>query len=218
MQTGTGPLKLDIMTLATPPTQKPSIPEVFARQGFVIVTKMAAEPTLLRVRDHLVARAAAGTVITDDEQVPGTPCVYGGVVLDGLMEELRPVVEHCTGLKLYPTYSYGRLYKNGDALPKHRDRAACEISLSLNLSQSPQDPWPLHIQVGTHDVPVKLRPGDGLLYRGVELTHWREPYAGESLAQVFLHYVDQNGPFAAEKFDRRPALAMPFASRVPNKL
>ena len=203
------------MTLAAPPTPKPPIAEVFARQGFVVVNKMAPHQTLKRAHDHLLARAAAGTVITDDEQVPGTPCVYGGTVLDGLMDELRPVVEHCTGLKLYPTYSYGRLYRKGDTLPKHRDRCACEISLSLNLSQIPDEPWPLHLQVGIHEVPVKLRPGDGLVYRGVELTHWREPYPGENLAQVFLHYVDQNGPYAEEKFDRRPALAMPFGSRTP---
>src|SRR5579875_1362258 len=103
------------MSLAPPATQKPSIAQVFARQGFVIVGRMAREPMLARARNHLLARAAAGSVITDDEQVPGTPCVYGGVVLDGLMEELRPAVEHCTGLRLFPTYSYGRLYKTGDA-------------------------------------------------------------------------------------------------------
>jgi hypothetical protein len=206
------------MNLAPPPTQKPSVAQVFARQGFVIVGRMAPEPMLARARDHLAARAAAGTVITNDDQVPGAPCVYGGVVLDGLMEELRPAVEHCTGLRLWPTYSYGRLYRKGDALPKHRDRHACEISVSLNLSQTPDEPWPLHIQLGEHDVPVKLKPGDALLYRGVELTHWREPYAGESVAQVFLHYVDQTGPYAEQKFDRRPSLAMPFGTRVTTNL
>lgn len=202
------------MNLVPPPAQKRSIPAVFARQGFVIVTRLAPEPVLARTRDHLAARAAAGTVITDDEQVPGTPSVYGGVVLDGLMEELRPLIEHCTGLKLYPTYSYGRLYRKGNAPPKHRDRAACEISVSLNLSQTPDEPWPLHLQFGLHDVPIKLKPGDALLYRGTELAHWREPYAGETMAQVFLHYVDQDGPHAEQKFDRRPALAMPFNSRM----
>lgn len=205
------------MSFASPPVQKPTIPQVFARQGFVVINRLAPEPVLARVRDHLAARAAAGSVITDDEQVPGTPSVYGGVVLDGLMEDLRPVVERCTGLSLFPTYSYGRIYKHGDALARHLDRAACEISVSLNLGQTPDEPWPLHVQLGEHDVPVKLRPGDALLYRGIELPHWREAYTGESLTQVFLHYVDQNGPFVDEKFDRRPALAMPFGSRSPEK-
>jgi hypothetical protein len=205
------------MTLAPPPSQRSSTAAVFARQGFVIVNRLAPEPMLAKVRDHLVARAAAGTVITDDEQVPGTPSVYGGVVLDSLMEELRPAVEHCTGLRLFPTYSYGRIYRHGDALARHCDRPACEVSVSLNLSQTPDEPWPLHVQLGEHDVPVKLKPGDALLYRGIELPHWREPYTGESVAQVFLHYVDQTGPYAEEKFDRRPALAMPFSARIPLK-
>jgi hypothetical protein len=37
------------------------------------------------------------------------------------------------------------------------------------------------------------------------------------MAQVFLHYVNQAGPHAGEKFDRRPALATPFGSRPPGK-
>jgi hypothetical protein len=205
------------MSFAPPPTQKPSTAQVFARQGFVIVGQLAPQAVLAKIRDHLSARVAAGTVMTDDEQVPGTPSIYGGVVLDGLMEDLRPVVEHCTGLNLFPTYSYGRIYKKGAELARHMDRAACEVSVSLNLAQTPHEPWPLHLQFGAHDVPVKLRPGDALLYRGIELPHWREPYTGESMAQVFLHYVDQNGPFADEKFDRRPSLAMPFSSRAPEK-
>jgi hypothetical protein len=55
---------------------------------------------------------------------------------------------------------------------------------------------------------------DGLMeelrYRGIDLTHWREPYAGQSLVQVFLHYVDQDGPHKGEKFDRRAALGDPL--------
>jgi hypothetical protein len=205
------------MNLAPPSTEKRSIAAIFARQGFVIVNRMAPPPMVEVVRDHLRARAQAGTVILDDEQVPDTPSVYGGPILDGLMEELRPRVEHCTDLKLFPTYSYGRIYKHGDQLPAHRDRPACEISLSLNLGQTPDEPWPIFIRIADRDVALKLRPGDALLYRGIELTHWREAFVGESMAQVFLHYVDQTGPHAGEKFDRRPGLATPFGARAPEK-
>src|SRR6516164_9305935 len=38
--------------------------------------------------------------------------------------------------------SYLRLYKRGDVLKRHRDRTACEISLSLNIGQRTAEPWP----------------------------------------------------------------------------
>jgi hypothetical protein len=45
-----------------------------------------------------------------------------------------------------------------------------------------------------------------LIYRGIDIPHWRETYDGDRLAQVFLHYVDQNGPHNEWKFDKRPGL------------
>ena len=53
---------------------------------------------------------------------------------------------------------------------------------------------------------AELKPGDGLLYRGTELFHWRDAYWGEALDQVVLHYVDRDGPHADQKFDGRPSL------------
>jgi hypothetical protein len=186
---------------------KTAISDVFARQGFVVVNRLASPAMVAAVRDHMQARADGGAVILDDKQTPGTPCVYGGAVLDGLLEDLLPKAEFCTGLKLFPTYCYGRIYRPGDQLKRHCDRAACEISVSLNLGQEPEEPWPLHLDVGGVDLAVRLRPGDGVFYRGIELPHWREPFLGHSLAQVFLHYVDQNGPHRHEKFDRRIQLS-----------
>jgi hypothetical protein len=34
---------------------------------------------------------------------------------------------------MLPTYSYARIYANGDELKKHRDRPACEVSVTLHL-------------------------------------------------------------------------------------
>ncbi|HEX2761640.1 MAG TPA: hypothetical protein VHM27_14045, partial [Rhizomicrobium sp.] len=101
--------------------------------------------------------------------------------------------------------SFARVYKHGDVLSPHRDRNACEISISLNLGQQPDEPWPLYLRGHDNSVfAAILRPGDALMYRGIELSHWREAYQGEKLAQAFLHYVDRNGPHAGERFDRRP--------------
>jgi hypothetical protein len=50
--------------------------------------------------------------------------------------------------------------------------------------------------------------GDAIIYKGQEKVHWREPYKeGKWQAQVFLHYVDANGPNAEWKYDKRPKLS-----------
>lgn len=67
--------------------------------------------------------------------------------------------------------------------------------------------WPIWIAGPKGTASVSLNPGDGLIYRGCDCYHWREPFAGVHQAQVFLHYVDRNGPQPEWKYDRRPRLS-----------
>jgi hypothetical protein len=53
---------------------------------------------------------------------------------------------------------------------------------------------------------IELEPGDGLVSRGIECAHWRDALDADHVAQVILNYVDQNGPYAEWKFDKRPEL------------
>ena len=82
-------------------------------------------------------------------------------------------------------------------------------SLSLNIGQRPAEPWPLWVESERESYSASLLPGDALLYRGIDLFHWRDAYQGEVLVQVFLHYVDHDGPYADKKFDGRPTLMRP---------
>jgi len=142
-----------------------------------------------------------------DGQVPGTPSSYGDFMMDGLLVDLLPEIERASGLALFPTCSYFRVYKHGDTLAKHTDRPSCEISVTLCLGFEQEEPWPIWIEGPRGASSIKQRPGNALLYRGIESPHWREAFHGERLAQVFLHYVDQNGPHAEWKFDKRASVA-----------
>jgi hypothetical protein len=159
-----------------------------------------------------------------DQQVPNTYSHYGDQVMETLLVKMLPVMAKETGLDLVPTYSYARIYKQGDILRRHKDRPSCEISTTLNLGG---DPWPIFIdgtgadsvideykQIHKPNAPegtkVLLDPGDMLVYSGCELEHWREPFEGQVCGQVFLHYNHRNGPFAEKnKFDKRPLLGVP---------
>jgi len=124
-----------------------------------------------------------------DHQVPNTPAFHDDPAMRNLLHYLLYDMKKYTGVDLEPTYSYLRVYKNGDVLHKHTDRKACEYSVSLTLKREARDEiWPLYLQTDK-TYKTLLDEGDGLIYKGIESPHWRDKFEGERLAQVFLHYV-----------------------------
>jgi len=149
--------------------------------------------------------------VWNDEQVPNTYSHYSDLAMETLLQEVKPIMEKHTGIKLSPTYSYARIYKNGDILARHKDRYSCEISTTLNLGG---DDWPIYLdptgKEGHAGVKVDLRPGDMLIYSGCDLEHWREEFKGKHCGQVFLHYNKANSKQAKENYlDKRPLLGLP---------
>ena len=146
-----------------------------------------------------------------NEQIPNTYSCYSDIAMETLLLKCQPVMEKATGLKLYPAYTYARIYKKGDELKRHKDRFSCEISTTMNLSG---DDWPIYLEPsGKEDmkgIKVDLKPGDMLVYYGCKLEHWREKFKGEECIQVFLHYNNRKTPGAKDNmFDKRIHLGLP---------
>lgn len=178
---------------------------IFEQNRYAVLRNLISKPAAETLAGYVRKQAERGH-LGGDEQVSSSPSAYADHNMERLLAKLQPIMEKITGLSLFPTYSYYRFYISGAELKRHRDRPACEISLSLNLSQDPPDPWPLWVQYKEEPFGAELYPGDGLLYRGIECEHWRNPFPGNNAAQVFLHYVDANGLNASWKFDKRPKL------------
>jgi|TARA_R110002020_G_scaffold21692_3_gene73680 hypothetical protein len=158
-----------------------------------------------------------------DGQIPNTYSHYADIAMETLMLKCQPKMEKITGLKLYPAYTYARLYKYGDVLKRHKDRFSCEISTTMHLGG---DEWPIYLEPDaskgeekpgqgyisekTKGIKVDLKPGDMLVYSGCELEHWRNKFKGKECTQVFLHYNNRKTPGAKDNmFDRRPHLGLP---------
>lgn len=180
--------------------------EIFERRGFVLVPALLEPPLTAFFWSYIHTKFVSRLLAPGDAQVANTPSDYGDPATDGLLEYLRPRFEELCGRHLLPTYSYFRLYKHSDALARHKDRPACEFSVSLNVGQVPAEPWALFIEGEDGACDLRLSPGDAVLYRGLALAHWRTPFEGQRLAQIFLHYVDRDGPHAGEKYDGRKSL------------
>jgi len=118
-------------------------------------------------------------------------------IYNHLIHYLLPIMEKETNLKLKPIYSYNRIYLGGSELLKHTDRPSCEISASITLKYFYQDAnykWPLCMG----DTPIVIKTGDGVIYKGCEIPHWRPVFTQPKEYwhhQLFIHYVDLNGPY-----------------------
>jgi hypothetical protein len=138
---------------------------------------------------------------TKDNHAPNSPAIYNFKLFLELLCQKTNEVTNLIGEQVLPTYSYARIYKNGEVLNRHRDRPACEISLTVHIGGDA--PWSIGIQKPSgEEVDLDLNIGDAMLYLGCTADHWRStPFSGQNYSQVFLHYVRSNGSNAWAYFD-----------------
>lgn len=167
-----------------------------------------------------------------ENQVEGSTSRYYYPPYKYIHSQIRIKLERIIGKKLYNTYYYDRFYNPGQALANHADRPACEISVTVHVGSNLSKPWPIWIK--TPDIyddltkkmnilkkgenrSVILNAGDGMVYKGCERPHWRDPMPSEYTKtwygrkiqkeglyyhQIFFHYVLADGIRANHAFDR----------------
>lgn len=148
------------------------------------------------------------------QESPSEFSYYADPLIEVLLQQCVPAAEEITGLELYPTYSYSRIYVKGDELTPHVDRPSCEISVTVNVA-TVGNLWPIWMKVpGKDPVKVEMEPGDAVFYKGCEVTHWRDKMEETDInVQFMLHFVDKNGPNAFYKWDTRPGLGCSSSKR-----
>jgi hypothetical protein len=141
---------------------------------------------------------------------PNSFARYAPLCFEALSVYLLPAIENAIGEKLYPVYSYARIYYTGSRLDPHFDRSSSEISVSVCIEKDPEK-WPLFIkseQGITHE--INLNQGDIVIYKGNSQEHWRNEFTGRKQIQCFLQYVRVDGPASWLKWDTRPSLGLPY--------
>ena len=160
--------------------------------------------------------------IAEESQVVGATSRYFYPNYTYVHSQIRYKLQEIIGKKLYNTYFYDRFYNPGQELKIHTDRPACEISVTVHVSTNADTPWPIWIKkpdiykdekkseilTKGENASVLLLPGDGMVYKGCERPHWREPMAREYRRtwygakvekeglyyhQIFFHYVLADG-------------------------
>jgi len=161
-----------------------------------------------------------------EKQVEGSTSRYWHPQYRAIHSGIRRKLEKEIGRKLFNTYYYDRFYYPGQELKKHADRDACEISVTVHCStnlEGEDADWPIWIKtpdtytdktkteiiIPGENRSVILHAGDGMVYKGCERPHWRDPMPTPRRRkrdiilmrkekeyyyhQIFFHYVLQDG-------------------------
>ncbi|MGT0249474.1 hypothetical protein [Burkholderia pyrrocinia] len=191
----------------------------FGLSGYEVIEDLLSLEMVCLVRNYMDLSLRAGRMnICKNEVVQGQFEEYGAMLGEVLLASLQSRIEAVVGECLVPTYSFWRVYERGAVLRQHVDRAACEISVSISIAVEPDDfQWPLWVRgFDNRSRAICLSSGDGLVYRGIDVPHWRNAFTGSVQYQMFLHYVrreDVNGHLA---FDGRSACGLPPVVRAYN--
>lgn len=216
----------------------PTNNQQFDQDGYLIIKNLwdskdlYCNPPEIKGQYNYYGKLDKFSHIPVENQVEGSTSRYYYPPYKFAHSQIRLKIEKAIGKKLYNTYYYDRFYNPGQKLTLHADRPACEISVTLHVSTNINTPWAIWIKTpDTYDNPktkeniikkgenrsVILNAGDGMIYKGCERPHWRDPmpteykrtWYGKKVEkdglyyhQIFFHYVLEDGIRANYAFDR----------------
>ena len=187
----------------------------FNKNGYTIIKNALSAELLDFVTQYALFDEMQDYSKDSSPIIEGSPhSKYADPVMETILINLQNKIEEATGLELYPTYSYYRVYRPGNDLKPHRDRESCEISATLCFNFNYEDyDWPIYMDGNK----VSQQSGDLVIYKGIELEHYRDMFDLEQEdawhVQGFFHYVDRHGPYKNFKFDQRENIGMPLTSK-----
>lgn len=177
------------------PLAQPSALAQFAQHRYAVLRALITVATLTALRAFYRAFVEQGFALFKDQHGTLRWWAHNEPVARAIQAQLTEIVSHVVGERVKPSYAYFASYCQEAVLARHRDREQCAFSVSLLIDYVPEpvgvSPWPLWLEVGENEsVAISLGPGDGLVYRGTELPHWRDALpAGHASTSLLLHYV-----------------------------
>jgi hypothetical protein len=166
-------------------------------RGFAAVSGLIPPFHLGALRRYYRSHIRAGSFQFGDNQVDRRYAAHNEPVARYIHDQLAPAVNDIARARVRPSYVYLAAYESGSVLERHTDREQCEYSITLCIDATPepevQSPWPIILDTRDGALRIWQYLGEGLLYRGRYLPHYREPLPeGCSSLSLLLHYVDQN--------------------------
>jgi hypothetical protein len=190
-------------TIENEAVQQKTFRQMFDENNYIVINDFISADEAKILYQVFKKDSETDPTFVNDPQCPLSKAKYDYRWFVELLINRLPIMNELMGEPVLPTYSYARVYANGDELKKHTDRPACEVSVTLHLD-SDGKPWPIWFtKPNGETVSYELQPGQAVAYYGMKSEHWREKFEGEHYGQVFLHYVRARGEHYDCYFDKK---------------
>jgi hypothetical protein len=169
--------------------------EAFRERGYVPLARLIHPFHLAALRRYYRYLIRQGDVTLGDSSSPRRYALHNEGATRFFHHQLVRAIADLAGETIKPSYVYVASYLEGAELKKHTDREQCEFSVTLCADFAPEPallatPWPIRLDTREGQVTVYQALGDGLMYRGTKLPHYRDRLPnGQTSTSIFFHYV-----------------------------
>ena len=175
--------------------------ELFHHRNYAPVRGLLHPFHVAELRRYFRYLVRTGRIPFGDEQNPKRYGIHNESVARFFHRQMAKTVSLIVGEPVMPSYVYAASYVSGAVLTKHTDREQCEFSVTVCVDFSPEPQrgtsWPIRLDSRHGTVTVYQALGDGLVYRGPSVPHYRDALPnGKTSTSIFFHYVpaDFTGP------------------------
>jgi len=166
----------------------------FQERGYVPLTGLLHPFHVASLRRYFRELIAAGAFETGKGRYANCDLEHNEPVARFFHHQLASVISDLAGEPVRPSFVFICSYRGGAELYKHTDREQCEFTISLCVDFMPEPRgvtrWPLYLETKKGRVVIQQALGDGLLFRGRELPHYRKPLPnGCTSTSLLFHFV-----------------------------
>jgi hypothetical protein len=167
---------------------------LFRKKGYAPLRDLIHPFHVAALRRYYRYKVRTGAIQLGDGQSPRRYIAYNDPIARFFHGQIAATLSAVAGEPIKPSYVYLASYLSGAELRKHTDREQCEFSITFCLDFSPEPtlatPWPICLDTPTGTVTIYQALGDGLVYRGTRLPHYRSKLGeGQTSTSIFFHYV-----------------------------
>lgn len=191
----------------------------FNDSGYAVVRGLFPPGQMRSMREYYRQHVDQGFMPFGDSQVERRYREHNEPFAAFLHGQFSHLMGMVVGEEVKLSYVYAASYKDGSILTPHTDREQCEYSVSFQVDYQPEpvnqvSPWAIFVEPlrytgelsphgvsvewddlesaksGKQPTPIHLASGDGLIYKGRELVHYRHALPqGHQSTSLFFHFV-----------------------------